>query len=95
MANIRNLKKQIKTIASELTAECEVYARFHPEADGKKIEKIISDIHEKERSLTYEINHLKHNKDVKPKDFYNKIIAQVNKEMIPLLDKLGDLAKKN
>ncbi len=94
MAQIRKLKNEIKSIAGELIGECETYLRFHPETEIKKIEKIIAAIEEKEHAFIHELNHLKNSKDVKSKAYCNSIIDRLKKEMIPLLDKVGDLATK-
>ena len=93
MAQIRKLKNEIKSLSGDLVAECETYLRFHSEAETKKIEKIITTIKDKERSFIHEINQLRYSKDVKSKTYCDKIIAKVKKEMVPLLDKIGDAEK--
>ena len=93
MAKIRRLKKDLKNLASDLIFECETYMRFHPEMDNKKSVKIISDIETRLKALIYEINHSKDKGSVKTKDYYQKIVDKVKKELIPLLDKIGDLEK--
>lgn len=94
MSNIRNLKKEIKNLSAELIAECETYISFHPETDRKKANKIIASITEKEKSLMYEISHLKNSANIAPKAYYSKITEKVKKEMLPLLDEIGELAGK-
>ncbi len=91
MASIRKLKKDIKNLASDLILECETYMRFHPGIDEKKIMKIIGDIESKSNSLISEINHNSKKGNVRARDFYQKIISRVKKELMPLLDKLGDI----
>jgi len=93
MAKIRRLKKDLKNLASDLIFECETYMRFHPEMDHKKSVKIIGDIETRLKALIYEINHSKDKGSVKAKDYYQKIVDKVKKELIPLLDKIGDLEK--
>jgi hypothetical protein len=93
MASIRRLKKDIKNLASDLMLECKTYIRFHPGADEKKTIKIIGDIESKSNALINEINHYSEKGDVSARDFYKKIITRVKKELIPLLDKIGDIEK--
>ncbi len=94
MAKIRRLKKDVKTLANDLMMECETYIKFHPEADRKKTGKIIEDLQKKLENLIYEINHFEKQGNSKPKVYYQKIVDKVKKELIPLLDKIGDLEKK-
>lgn len=94
MATIRRLKKELKTLASDLISECETYIKFHPEVDMKKAGKIMSDVKNKHQTLIHEINHPENKGGVKPKEHYKKIIEKINKELIPLLDKIGELEKK-
>jgi hypothetical protein len=93
MASIRRLKKDLKNLASDLIFECETYMRFHPGVDKKKALKIISDIENKSKALIYEINHFKDKEKVRTSEYYQKIIHRAKKELIPLLDKIGDLEK--
>jgi hypothetical protein len=94
MAKIRRLKKDAKALASDLIMECETYMKFHPEADRKKAGKIISDVEKKLQTLVHEINHFDNKGNVKPKDYYAKIIDKIKNELIPLLDKIGEIDKK-
>jgi hypothetical protein len=94
MAKIRRLKKDVKTLASDLIYECETYMKFHPDVDRKKAGKIIADVEDKLQKMVYEINHFEKQGNVKPKDHYQKIINKAKKELIPLLDKIGDFEKK-
>lgn len=94
MAKIRRLKKDVKTLASDLIMECETYMKFHPEVDRKKTGKIIGDVEKKLQTLIHEINHFENKGNVKPKEYYKKIVDKVKKELIPLLDKIGDIDKK-
>jgi hypothetical protein len=94
MTKIRELKKDVKALASDLIFECETYMKFHPEADQKKIIKIINDLEDKRQKMIYEINHFESKENVKPKEYYKKMIDKVKKELIPLLDKISDLEKK-
>lgn len=93
MASIRRLKKDIKNLASDLMLECETFIKFHPGVDEKKTMKIIGDIESKSDALIEEINHYSEKGNARARDFYQKIIARVKKELIPLLDKIGDLEK--
>lgn len=94
MAKIRRLKKDVKALASDLIFECQTYMKFHPEVDRKKAGKVIVDVEDKLQKLLHEINHFEKQGNVKPKDYYKKIVDKVKKELIPLLDKIGDFEKK-
>lgn len=93
MASIRRLKKDLKNLVSDLISECETYMKFHPETDRKKTMKIIDDLENKSKALFYEINHYRDKGNVKTRDYYQKIVARVKKELLPLMDKIGDLEK--
>ena len=94
MAKIKRLKKDVKALASDLIFECETYMKFHPEVDRKKAGKIIVDVEDKLQKLVHEINHFEKQGKVKPKDYYKKIVDEVKKELIPLLDRISDFEKK-
>ncbi|MBN2213124.1 MAG: hypothetical protein JW723_02680 [Bacteroidales bacterium] len=55
--------------------------------------KIIDDLENKSKALFYEINHYRDKGNVKTRDYYQKIVARVKKELLPLMDKIGDLEK--
>ena len=94
MTKIRRLKKDVKSLASDLIIECKTYMKFHPEADRKKAAKIMIDVEDKLQTLIHEINHFKNKGEVKSKEYYKKIADKVKKELIPLLDKMSDFEKK-
>jgi len=94
MAKIRRLKKDLKTLSSDLIFECETYLKFHPDVDRKKADKIIADVEDKLQKLIHEINHFEKQGKVKPKDHYQVIVDKAKKELIPLLDKISDFQKK-
>ncbi len=88
MASIKNLKKEIKTLASELMLECETYKSFHPDINPEKFDKINVQINEKLNSVIYDINHYKKVNSKQNKDYFRKIVNKVKEELIPVLDKL-------
>lgn len=94
MTKIRRLKKDIKSLATDLMSECETYLKFHPETDSKKLNKISEELERKLDLLIYEINHFENADGVKPKDYYKKVVDKVNNELIPVLDKIEEISKK-
>ena len=94
MANIKRLKKEVKQITGELINECLAYQHFHPDVKQEKIDAILRDILNKSSDIIIKINHLKKEKDdTKPKKYFNNIINDINRKLIPALDKLSDLEK--
>ena len=89
MANIKRLKKEVKQITQDLVNECLTYQHFHPEVKTEKINSILKEIINKSSEIIFKINHLEKEKDANPKKYYRDIIKDINKNLIPVLDKLG------
>ncbi len=88
MANKRKLKKEIKYLVNDLIAECEVYMKFHPEADREKIEKTILALKDKEKSIIAEVNtRFPEKSPSERKKHYNSILNTSKNDLIAMLDK--------
>jgi len=94
MATKRKLKKEIKYLVNDLIAECEVYMKFHPEADQTKIEKTILALKDKEKAIIADINtRYPENSPSDRKKHYNSIFNTSKNELISMLDELPKSGK--
>lgn len=92
MASKKELKKDINYLSYELLNECYTYKNYHPEADNKKIDEIISNIIKKRNDLIHQANHPEENTSKSSlKEHYKKIIQDCNENFISILDKLNEL----
>jgi hypothetical protein len=74
MAKIRNLKKDINYLTSELISETFTYKYFHPELTDAKLSDVITDIIEWRNELLVKINGFEETKNPKlVKKFYREI----------------------
>ena len=90
MASIKNLKKGIKYLINDLVSECEVYRKFHPDADSKKINGIIESIQKKGANI---ISKLNEKTSSKSKADYKSILDQTKVELLKLVDELPKAGK--
>jgi len=94
MASIKVLKKTIKTITENLKDECLVSLALHPEMEPAGIAAIIREIDEIRTELIFCFNHCKYRSaDLSAKQFINNSIAEAEKKMGSLLEKMQDKAK--
>jgi hypothetical protein len=94
MANIKNLKRYIKTITEDLKDECLVYLFLHPEAETAGITGIIREIDEIGTELVFRFNHCKYRPaELSARQFINDSIAEAEKKMGVLLEKMHDMTK--
>lgn len=90
MASIKNLKKDINFLTSELIDECLIYKMFHPKTDENKISSTIEKIVEKRNNLIYNVIHLKEKKESESvKNYYKSIYQEIEKELVSILDELS------
>lgn len=94
MASKRRLKKEIKYFVNDLIAECEVYMKFHPEADQARIEQVILNLKDKEASLLKDINkHYPEKSASEQKKHFNSILNVSRDELIAELENLPTAAQ--
>jgi hypothetical protein len=94
MASIKDLKKYIKTITNDLKNECLLYLAIHPEADPAGIVGIIKEIDEIGTELIFRFNHCNYRPtELSARQFISKSIAEADKKMNVLLEKINDLTK--
>lgn len=91
MPGIKRLKKEIKTIANELIAECETYRHFHPDIPAEKINSIENGVKSELKEIIYKVNHFKYNRDKKASEYFNEIYDKVKNGLIQKLDQLGSI----
>lgn len=89
MSSKRKLKKEIKYFVNDLIAECEVYMKFHPEADKARIEEVILNLKDKEASLIKDVNkHYPDKSATEQKKHFNKILNVSRDKLIAELENL-------
>ena len=89
MATKKKKKKEIKYLVNDLVAECQVYMKFHPEADRMKIEKTILALKDKEKSIIAELNkQLPEKSSANDKNPFRSILKTSKNELISMLDEL-------
>jgi hypothetical protein len=94
MASIKVLKKYIKTITEDLKDECLVSLALHPEMEPAGIAAIIRDIDEIGTELIFRFNHCKYRPaELSANQFINSSIAEAEKKMGSLLEKMHDMTK--
>jgi hypothetical protein len=94
MASIKVLKKYIKTITENLKDECLVSLVLHPDLEPAGIASIIREIDEIGTELIFRFNHCKYRTaELSAKQFINNSIAEAEKKMGSLLEKMHDMMK--
>jgi len=94
MGNIRNLKKYLKSLTEDLKDECLIYLAIHPEVTPKSIADIIKEIDHIAVELLFNINHCKYKPaELKARQFINMSIADAEKKLYLLLEKLRNNMK--
>lgn len=89
MASRRNLKKDLRYIFNELVTQVYVYQKFNPETDEEKINSLLKEILGHYNDYIARINHpdAKNNPQL-VKKHYNKIIEDLKKKTLPLVESL-------
>jgi hypothetical protein len=94
MASIKDLKKYIKTITEDLKDECLISLAIHPETQLAGIAAIIREIDEIGTELIFRFNHCKSRPaELSAKQYINSSIAEADKKMSNLLEKMHDMTK--
>jgi len=90
MASRRNLKKDLRYIFNELVTQVYVYQKFHPETDENKINQLVKEILGHYNGYIARINYQdgKDNPQL-VRQHFNKIIEDLQKKTLPLVEKLG------
>ncbi|MFA6400294.1 MAG: hypothetical protein WCX31_01510 [Salinivirgaceae bacterium] len=91
MANIRNLKKDINYVTSELVVECFTYNFLFPEKSQDELAAIISDSVSMKEVLIQQINDAKKSKNDQLKQKYIKIRKEFENQVETLAERLTKL----
>lgn len=91
MAKIKNLKKDVNFLTSELITQTFFMQYMHPELKPDALTKIIEQGVELRNHTMKEINNPK--SDQKPKSFYKELTKKYVKEIFKLFDDLNKLKK--
>jgi hypothetical protein len=90
MAKIRELKKDINYLTSELVSECLTFQFFHAEAPSEKVGEVISKILENRNDLIYRISHFAETKNPR---LVKKHFAEIRKDFDKSIEALDNLVK--
>lgn len=93
MAKVKDLKKDVNYITSEIVLECFTYDMLFPDKDKEELSKIITDaVKFREDALT-SINAAKRDKDEPAKVAFQKINKQIDEKIAELVERLAKLEK--
>jgi hypothetical protein len=90
MAKIRELKKDINYLTSELVSECLTFQFFHAESSSDKVGEVISKILENRNDLIYRISHFAEAKNPR---LVKKHFAEIRKDFDKSIEALDNLVK--
>jgi hypothetical protein len=89
MANIRDLKKDINFLTSEMITECMVFEHYHPKEVAKS-DEVIQLIVDKRNELIDKINNPSEEaRKAGLKKYYSVVVKDMYQNFVTLLDKLG------
>ncbi len=91
MANIRNLKKDINYVTSELVVECFTYNFLFPNKSQDELAAIISDSVNMKAALIQQINEAKKGKKDELKQHYINIRKEFKTQVESLAERLSKL----
>ncbi|HBF87573.1 MAG TPA: hypothetical protein DDX39_02935 [Bacteroidales bacterium] len=95
MANIRNLKKDINYLTSELVSDCYLYMYFHKDKNHDEVVGIISEAVELRNNLMHKTNHPENKDDKKLlKSHFNNLYDEMLESVDVLFNQLSELTKK-
>jgi predicted nucleic acid-binding OB-fold protein len=90
MAKIRNLKKDVRYLTSELISEVLTYKYYHPELTDEKLSNVISDIIDINNDMLVKINNIAEPKNPK---LVKKYFAEIREGFDTAINKLDELTK--
>jgi len=94
MASLKDLKKYIKTITEDLKDECLVSLVLHPETEPAGIAAVIREIDAIGSELIFRLNNCRYKPaELSAKQFINNSVAEAEKKMGLLLEKMRDMTK--
>ena len=95
MASIKNLKKDINYLTSELVSDCYLYMYFHKEKEQDKVVEIIYDAVDLRNNLIQKTNHPENKDDRKAlKAHFNNLYKEMLESVDGLFNRLSELTKK-
>ena len=94
MASVRNFKKDINYVTSELVIECFTYNYLFPEKKHDELAKIISESLELRTDLFKLVNAVKTSKNNTAKNQFKAIRVSFNERVEKIVEKLEKLEKE-
>lgn len=94
MASIRNIKKDVDFLISEVIGDCWVYMHFNPGKKLDEVEIVLTKATELRNDLYSRINHPENKKDAKAvKGHYRAISKDLLEGVNGLFEQISSLAK--
>lgn len=93
MANMRDLKKEINGLTSEVISDCFLYLYMHKEKSKKEVTRIMKDTLKTRNDLIYKVNHPDSGDRKKIKKHFSKIRNELVNKMDSHLTKLSLISK--
>jgi len=91
MANIRNIKKDIKQMGKHFIQECYVHLAYSPPLHQENVLDIISDALMLEMEILDKINNRKDIGDMKLKRYYREVSSNFYNSIVELTERLNSL----
>jgi hypothetical protein len=91
MANVRDLKKDVDYVISEIVIECLTYNYIFPDKEKEKLANIIAESVELKEELIVRINKTKHDSESPKKKQFKDIRSFFNKRIEDIVVELGKL----
>jgi hypothetical protein len=92
MANIRDLKKDVKQMVKHFITECYVHLAYSPSLHQENVLDIISDAMELERETIHKINNPDICKEGGCNDYFKKLSSDFYEAIVELTERLNSLS---
>lgn len=91
MASRRDIKKDINFLAEQMMAECFSFLRYSPLNELENVLEILHDIEQLRINLLFKVNNRP--EEESPQEYYKKIIDELYKQNMELLEQLNSLSE--
>ena len=93
MANLRDIKKEINGLTSEVISDCFLYLHIHKDKNKKEVSGIMKDTIKARNNLIYKVNHPDSGDRKKIKKHFGKIRSELVDKMDGYFAKLSKISK--
>jgi len=92
MANIRDLKKDVKQMVKHFINECYIHLAYSPTLHQENVLDIISDAMELQSDIIQKINNPSHCKGSGCKNYYKNLSSDFYESIVELTERLNSLS---